>query len=111
MPRAREERKHTKKSGRKDKREDGDNTGTEERYGASIDDHDIVIRFNDGPTQGFEDVVGSRTTIRVLNNKWTSSMLEGSSLSLTPRLAVNSSVLLFGKSNVHHVGSVCGSFS
>ena len=79
-----------------------------ERYGASIDDHDIVIRFNDGPTQGFEDVVGSRTTIRVLNNKWTSSMLEGSSLSLTPRLAVNSSLLLFGKSNVHHVGSVCG---
>eukprot|EP00401_Gymnodinium_catenatum_P076425 CAMPEP_0117524326 /NCGR_PEP_ID=MMETSP0784-20121206/35188_1 /TAXON_ID=39447 /ORGANISM="" /LENGTH=597 /DNA_ID=CAMNT_0005320471 /DNA_START=77 /DNA_END=1867 /DNA_ORIENTATION=- len=36
-------------------------------YGAEIDAHDFVIRFNAAPTQGYEDHVGSRTDLRMLN--------------------------------------------
>ena len=32
--------------------------------GASIDSHDAVFRFNAATTQGFEDFVGSKTTVR-----------------------------------------------
>lgn len=31
-------------------------------YGADIDEHEIVVRFNLAPTKGFERIVGSRTT-------------------------------------------------
>lgn len=37
--------------------------------GSWIDGHfDTIARFNDAPTRGFEAAVGSRTTLRVLNN-------------------------------------------
>ncbi|XP_014879761.1 CMP-N-acetylneuraminate-beta-galactosamide-alpha-2,3-sialyltransferase 1-like isoform X1 [Poecilia latipinna] len=36
------------------------------RYGPLIDFQDIVIRINYGPTKGFEEDVGSRTTHRVM---------------------------------------------
>ncbi|XP_014834130.1 PREDICTED: CMP-N-acetylneuraminate-beta-galactosamide-alpha-2,3-sialyltransferase 1-like isoform X2 [Poecilia mexicana] len=36
------------------------------RYGPLIDFQDIVIRINQGPTKGFEEDVGSRTTHRVM---------------------------------------------
>mmetsp|Transcript_18843 Transcript_18843/g.26107 ORF Transcript_18843/g.26107 Transcript_18843/m.26107 type:complete len:244 (+) Transcript_18843:3-734(+) len=39
-------------------------------YGAAIDAHQAVFRFNDGPTQGFEFHVGSKTTFRMINNNW-----------------------------------------
>eukprot|EP00873_Tetraselmis_striata_P001716 jgi/Tetstr1/421980/TSEL_001226.t1 len=32
--------------------------------GAAIDEHDAVVRFNAATTQGFEDFVGSKTTVR-----------------------------------------------
>ena len=35
----------------------------------NIDDHDVVIRFNLGPVQGFEDTFGKKTTLRMINNK------------------------------------------
>uniref|UniRef100_A0A667XYV4 CMP-N-acetylneuraminate-beta-galactosamide-alpha-2,3-sialyltransferase 1 n=1 Tax=Myripristis murdjan TaxID=586833 RepID=A0A667XYV4_9TELE len=35
-------------------------------YGALIDSHDIIIRINRGPTQGYETDVGARTTHRVM---------------------------------------------
>ncbi|TRY87564.1 hypothetical protein DNTS_014525 [Danionella cerebrum] len=35
-------------------------------YGPLIDYHDIVIRINKGPTQGFEKDVGTKTTHRIL---------------------------------------------
>ncbi|XP_029976974.1 CMP-N-acetylneuraminate-beta-galactosamide-alpha-2,3-sialyltransferase 2-like [Salarias fasciatus] len=35
-------------------------------YGSLIDGHDIVIRMNKGPTEGFEADVGNKTTHRVM---------------------------------------------
>ena len=32
--------------------------------GSTIDMHDVVIRLNAGPTNGFETHVGSKTTLR-----------------------------------------------
>mmetsp|Transcript_28915 Transcript_28915/g.81432 ORF Transcript_28915/g.81432 Transcript_28915/m.81432 type:complete len:333 (+) Transcript_28915:184-1182(+) len=40
-------------------------------YGRDIDAHDVVIRLNDGPTANWTQWVGSKTTIRILNNYWT----------------------------------------
>ncbi|KAL1140594.1 hypothetical protein AAG570_000524 [Ranatra chinensis] len=37
--------------------------------GNFIDQHDLVLRFNHAPTQGFEKDVGSKTTIRILNSQ------------------------------------------
>lgn len=39
------------------------------RLGSEIDAHQAVLRFNDAPTQGFEQDVGSRTTVRLLNSQ------------------------------------------
>ena len=39
------------------------------RYGREIDSHAIVLRFNDASTKGFESIVGSKTSIRILNTK------------------------------------------
>ena len=35
------------------------------RYGAEIDAHTVVVRVNTAPTKGFEELVGSRTDVRV----------------------------------------------
>lgn len=37
--------------------------------GAEIDANEAVFRFNDAPTTGFEDDVGSKTTFRFVNSK------------------------------------------
>eukprot|EP00899_Mesostigma_viride_P028018 jgi/Mesvir1/8400/Mv12642-RA.3 len=37
------------------------------KRGDAIDDHEAVIRFNAAPAQGFEEFVGSKTTIRFVN--------------------------------------------
>ncbi|XP_040575691.1 beta-galactoside alpha-2,6-sialyltransferase 2-like [Lepeophtheirus salmonis] len=37
--------------------------------GTFIDSHDLIIRFNDGPTSGFEKDVGSKTSLRVVNSQ------------------------------------------
>uniref|UniRef100_A0A182N9E1 Beta-galactoside alpha-2,6-sialyltransferase 1 n=1 Tax=Anopheles dirus TaxID=7168 RepID=A0A182N9E1_9DIPT len=39
------------------------------QLGPFIDGHDIVMRFNHAPTEGFEADVGSKTTIRVVNSQ------------------------------------------
>lgn len=33
------------------------------------DSHDIVMRFNHAPTEGFESDVGSKTSIRIVNSQ------------------------------------------
>lgn len=40
-------------------------------FGKEINKHDVVIRFNQAPTKGFEKFVGNKTTFRVLNALWT----------------------------------------
>ena len=60
-------------------------------YGDAIDAHDAVFRFNDGPTVGFENKVGSKTTFRVINNAWTRAWLRRK-----PRGASEDALLLFG---------------
>ncbi|XP_070538924.1 beta-galactoside alpha-2,6-sialyltransferase 1-like [Ptychodera flava] len=39
------------------------------RLGEAIDNHDIVLRFNNAPTVGFEKDVGKKTTFRVINSE------------------------------------------
>ena len=45
------------------------------QYGAQIDSHDAVLRFNDAPTKGFETYVGRRCTFRANNLRWTQLLL------------------------------------
>lgn len=40
------------------------------KHGIEVDKADVVIRVNFMPTHGFEEYVGSKTTIRVLGRSW-----------------------------------------
>jgi len=51
-----------------------------ERFGAEVDRHDAVIRINNAPVHHFEPVVGSKTTIRVLNSQSIVAVLKKCSL-------------------------------
>ncbi|KAK3232919.1 hypothetical protein CYMTET_56754 [Cymbomonas tetramitiformis] len=43
---------------------------TKHRYGKEIDQHDLVLRFNNAPTKGMEEIVGTKTTIRLTNSAY-----------------------------------------
>ncbi|XP_016349692.1 CMP-N-acetylneuraminate-beta-galactosamide-alpha-2,3-sialyltransferase 1-like [Sinocyclocheilus anshuiensis] len=53
-------------------------------YGALIDSQDFVIRMNEGPTKGFEQDVGSKTTHRVIYPESAVDMDETTHLILLP---------------------------
>mmetsp|Transcript_29871 Transcript_29871/g.76628 ORF Transcript_29871/g.76628 Transcript_29871/m.76628 type:complete len:508 (-) Transcript_29871:512-2035(-) len=45
----------------------------QQHAGLLIDKYNAVMRYNNAPTRDFEQYVGSRTTFRAINNKWTRS--------------------------------------
>uniref|UniRef100_A0A8C1KB65 CMP-N-acetylneuraminate-beta-galactosamide-alpha-2,3-sialyltransferase 1 n=1 Tax=Cyprinus carpio TaxID=7962 RepID=A0A8C1KB65_CYPCA len=53
-------------------------------YGALIDAHDLVIRINKGPTEGFERDVGSKTTHRIIYPESAMDMDNSTHLVLIP---------------------------
>jgi hypothetical protein len=45
-------------------------------YGDIIDSHDVVIRFNWAPSEGYEKYVGSKTTIRLSNTHFLKAVVD-----------------------------------
>mmetsp|Transcript_40839 Transcript_40839/g.77988 ORF Transcript_40839/g.77988 Transcript_40839/m.77988 type:complete len:418 (+) Transcript_40839:431-1684(+) len=54
------------------------NSGSLKRsaFGEYIDRHEAVLRLNQAPVASYEHIVGSKTTFRFLNNKWTTVYYE-----------------------------------
>ncbi|QDZ24308.1 sialyltransferase [Chloropicon primus] len=79
-------------------------------FGETIDKHEAVLRINQGPSKGYEKIVGSKTTFRLLNKKWVSmytSATEGRKVFL-PSEAENATILasrISGRS-FEHLASV-----
>ena len=46
----------------------------EDKIGAEINAHDLVIRTNQAPSFRYEQHVGNRTNMRILNKKWTDTL-------------------------------------
>jgi hypothetical protein len=40
------------------------------KYGKEIDAYDVVVRLNQAPTKGYEERVGTKTTMRIMNRLW-----------------------------------------
>ena len=52
-----------------------------QRLGKEIDAHELVIRANLAPVGGYEPIVGSKTTFRVINSEAIGAILDGKSCS------------------------------
>ena len=49
----------------------------EAEFGREIDAQDVVIRFNNAPSEAYESFVGSRTDVRILNSHAIWLLFEG----------------------------------
>jgi hypothetical protein len=70
----------------------------EDQRGAEIDEHDAVLRFNAAKIAGFEQFVGSKTTIRLLNSpdaSWPKDGTEATIMTIRNHEAVSSLSHLF----------------
>ena len=76
----------------------------DQNQGYGIDGADIVIRFNDGPTSGFEKYVGRKTTFRLINNQWSRHVADKG-----PKgpWAESEALLLFGSGAKRSFRNVC----
>jgi len=66
------------------------------KLGPAIDEHDMVMRINQGPTQGYELHTGMKTTFRLINKKWASvyaSRDQGQAV-LIPREKANATLIV-----------------
>ena len=46
------------------------------RWGAEIDEHELVMRFNNAPVAGYETIVGTRRSVRMMNSNAIAEVLE-----------------------------------
>ena len=76
----------------------------DQNQGYGIDGADIVIRFNDGPTSGFEKYVGRKTTFRLINNQWSRHVADKGSKG---PWAESEALLLFGSGAKRSFRNVC----
>ena len=58
-------------------------------YGGQIDSFETVIRFNRAPTVGFEEHVGTKTELRILNNHVFENVRLGKEFTNQPQKFVN----------------------
>jgi len=47
------------------------------KFGRGINLHEAVIRLNQAPTAGYEDIVGNKTTFRIINKEWVAKYSSG----------------------------------
>eukprot|EP00899_Mesostigma_viride_P008779 jgi/Mesvir1/17902/Mv12970-RA.1 len=47
----------------------------EQQYASRIDAHDVVLRFNEAPTKGYELTVGKRATFRANTESWVQTLI------------------------------------
>eukprot|EP00899_Mesostigma_viride_P008182 jgi/Mesvir1/17365/Mv08675-RA.1 len=74
------------------------------RYGAAIERHDAVFRFNNGPTgpgNKFVHLVGNKTTVRFINNNWAKYWMKK-----RPKGCLEENIVLFGISAARMMHSI-----
>ena len=72
------------------------------QHGGEIDSHDAVIRFDDAPTRGFENILGRRTTYRVASSSFVASVAAGAAAAVknvngSPRVVPGAKALVVGE--------------
>jgi hypothetical protein len=79
------------------------------RLGEHIDQHDMVIRFNLAPTEGYSDIVGRKTTFRLVNSQHVG--FHEANESVIQQMQSEVGVQLFLKARADHPERKCVVFS